>query len=108
MALAPNSDFQITIKFTPVAVGFSNGTLTIDTTSVTLVGSGTQPPPLPAYTITGPGGTVAALSQPSIGLKLAGGYPVAVSGTLTISVTSSFPADPAVQFASGGRTGLRR
>jgi hypothetical protein len=104
VTLAPNADFQIAIQFTPVALGFTNGTLTIDTTSVTLVGSGTQPPPLPAYTIAGPSGMVAALTQPSIGLKLASAYPVAISGTLTIGVTASFPADPAVQFASGGRT----
>jgi hypothetical protein len=42
------------------------------------------------------------LSQQNIGLTLADPYPVAVSGTLTLGVTSNLPADPAVQFATGG------
>ena len=104
VTLAPNADFHITITFTPATLGFSNGTLLIDATTITLTGSGTQPPPLPAYTISGPTGTGAPLTQPNIGLTLASTYPVAISGTLTMTVTGNLPADPAVQFASGGRT----
>ncbi len=104
VTLAPNADFQITIKFTPTTVGFSNGTLLLDATSVSLIGSGTQPPPLPSYTITGPSGNVAPMAQPIVGLNLASAYPVAISGTLTMTVAGTLPADPAVQFASGGKT----
>lgn len=105
VSLAPNADFQITIRFTPTALGFSNGTLLLDTTSITLVGSGTQPPTLPSYTIAGiSGGTVPPMTQPAISLSLAAPYPVTISGTLTLTVSGTLPADPAVQFATGGRT----
>ena len=104
VTLAPGADFHITIKFTPTTVGFSNGTLLLDATSIALIGSGTQPPTLPSYTITGPSGTVAPNTQPTVGLSLASAYPVEISGTLTLGVAGSLPADPAIQFASGGRT----
>ena len=104
MTLAPNTDFQITITFTPTVLGFANASLLFDTTTIALEGSGTQPPPLPSYTISGPSGNVAPMTQPTVGLTLASPYPVAISGTLTISVTGTLPADPAVQFATGGTT----
>jgi len=104
VTLAPGSDFHFTIKFAPTAVGFTNGTLLLDATSVNLIGSGTQPPPLPSYTISGPSGTTAPMSQPTVGLTLSSVYPVAISGTLTMTIAGTLPADPAVQFASGGRT----
>ena len=102
--LAPGADFRFAITFTPTTLGFSSGTLLVDTTTIALVGSGTQPPALPAYTIVGPSGTAAPKSQPSIGVTLAEPYPVALAGTLTLSVSGSLTADPAVQFATGGRT----
>jgi hypothetical protein len=104
VTLAPNADFHITIKFTPTTVGFSNGTLLLDATSIALIGSGTAPPPLPSYTITGPSGNVAPMTQSTVGLTLASAYPVAISGTLTMGIAGNLPADPAVQFATGGRT----
>ncbi len=104
VTLAPGADFHVTIKFTPTTVGFTNGTLLLDATTINLVGSGTQPPPLPSYTISGPSGTTAPMSQPTVGLTLANAYPVAISGTLTMTVAGTLSADPAVQFATGGRT----
>jgi hypothetical protein len=102
ISVAPNSDFQITIKFTPTVLGFSNATLQLDAATVPLVGSGTQPPPLPAYTITGSSGSPAPLTQPLIGLSLASPYPVSVAGTLSLTVSGAPVVDPAVQFSSGG------
>jgi hypothetical protein len=104
VSLAPNAQFQFTLAFAPATLGFSNGTLIVDSTTVNLVGSGTEPPPLPAYTIGGVGDTAQALSQPMITLTLASAYPVALSGTLTLSTSGTMPADPSVQFASGGLT----
>jgi hypothetical protein len=104
VTLAPNADVSFTITFTPTALGFSNGTLLLDTTSVALVGSGTQPPALPAYTIGGASGTVAAGAQPNMTLTLASAYPVALSGVLTAAVSGSLPADPSVLFATGALT----
>ncbi len=99
--LAPNAEFHFTITFKPVTVGFSNGTLILDSATVALVGSGTQPPTLPAYTIGGASGTVPAASQQNITLTLAAGYPVALSGILTATASGSLPGDPAVLFANG-------
>ena len=104
VSLAPGTDFRFTITFKPTTLGFSNGTIQIDTTTFSLTGSGTQPPALPAYTIGGASGAIAPRSQPKLTLALAAPYPVAISGTLTLTVSGDLPADPAVQFASGGRT----
>lgn len=102
--LPPNADARFTIMFTPSALGFANGTLQLDATTVPLVASGTQPPPLPSYTIGGAGGTVAPGTQPNINLTLGNPYPVAISGVLTVAASGNLPSDPGVQFASGGQT----
>ena len=103
-SLDPGQTVQFSINFAPVTTGFSVGTLHIDTATVGLIGSGTPPPPLPSYTIQGPSGSVSAQSQPIIRLKLASPYPLALTGVLTLSTTTNFVSDPAVQFATGGRT----
>jgi hypothetical protein len=102
--LAPNAQSSFTITFTPITVGFTDGTLRVGTTAVGLIGSGTAPPPLPAYTIEGPTGNVAGMSQVSVSLKLASPYPAAIAGSLTITISSDLSNDPAVQFSTGGRT----
>jgi len=104
LSIAPNGQATFTITFAPTAVGFSTGTLQVGNTTVGLLGSGTAPPALPAYTLSGPSGTVAAMSQPSLALALSKPYPAAVSGTLTIGIASDLTPDPAVQFSTGGRT----
>jgi hypothetical protein len=102
--IAPNGHASFTITFAPTTVGFTNGTLQVGNTTVGLIGSGTAPPGLPAYSFSGASGNVAALSQPSLGLTLSKPYAAALSGTLTITIASDLPADPAVQFSTGGRT----
>jgi hypothetical protein len=67
-------------------------------------GSGTPPPPLPSYTILGPSGNVDPQSQPVVRLSLSAVYPIAVAGTLTMTVSTDLTADPAAQFSTGGRT----
>lgn len=104
VSLGPGKSLSFSIIFAPITTGFSNGTLLVDTTSVGVIGSGTAPPPLPAYTFTGPSGNVAPQSQPSVGLQLSQSYPVAISGVLTLTTSGSLPSDPAVQFLTGGRT----
>jgi hypothetical protein len=104
VTVAPNANFSFTITFTPTAVGFSNGTLLLDTNTVALIGSGTEPPTLPAYTIGGASGTVAAGTQPNITLTLASPYPIALTGVLTAAVSGDLPADPSVLFATGAAT----
>jgi len=102
--IAPNAQASFTITFAPTTVGFTTGTLQVGNTTIGLIGSGTAPPALPAYTFSGPTGDVAAMSQPSVGLKLSKPYPAAVAGTLTITISSDLTVDPAVQFSTGGRT----
>jgi hypothetical protein len=104
VTLAPNASFSFTVTFAPTTLGFSDATLQLDTTSVALIGSGTQPPALPAYTIGGASGAVGPGTQPNITLTLASPYPVALTGVLTASVTGSLPADPSVLFATGANT----
>jgi hypothetical protein len=103
VTIAPGADFQFTITFQPTALGFSNGTLLFDTTSINLIGSGTAPPTLPTYTIA-VSGQVAPRSQPTVSITLSKSYPLALTGTLTLTASGSLPTDPAVQFASGGQT----
>ena len=83
VTINPGDSFQLNVIFAPILVGFTQGTLRIDTISVPLTGSGTPPPGLPAYTFQGPNGNIAPQSQLGIGLKRAAPYPVALAGTLT-------------------------
>jgi hypothetical protein len=103
ISLAPNKQIKFTINFAPTTAGFSNGTLVINTVAIPLTGSGTQPPTLPAYTIQGPSGNASPLTQPAISLQLSAPYPVALAGTLTISISGDLTNDPSVQFVTGGR-----
>lgn len=101
LSLAPGGEFRIPITFRPTVLGFVNGVLRIDSTSLSLVGSGTPPPPLSAYTITGPSGNVTP-GPVNLSVALAEPYPVAIAGTLNLGIATPLPADPAAQFASGG------
>ena len=104
LSLPPGAQSSFTIAFAPVTTGFASGTLRLDSTIVAVVGSGTPPPALPAYTIQGPSGKVDPASQPNISLKLSTSYPIAIAGTLTLTAFGSLPSDPAVQFSTGGRS----
>ncbi len=101
ITLAAGASTQLTVSFAPTTTGTASGTLLINTTPVGVTGSGTQPPPLPAYTLQGPSGNVAPQTQPGIALTLASGYPVALIGTLTLTTSSNSVTDPNVQFSTG-------
>jgi hypothetical protein len=104
LVLQPGGSTQFTITFKPTDVGFQDGTLNLDTTMISLIGSGTTPEALPAYTFSGPSGTVAPQTQSSVSLSLTQSYPLDLNGTLTMTTDGSFGTDPAVQFSTGGRT----
>jgi hypothetical protein len=104
LKIAPGGERRFPLRFTPVSLGFVDGNLRVNNTTVPLVGSGIEPPPLPEFSFSGPAGVVPAASQSRIGITLTRPYPVPVSGTLSIEIGGDLPADPAVQFASGGRT----
>lgn len=102
--LDPEASQQFTISFKPTASGFTTASLRVDALSFALTGSGLQPPPLPGFSFQGPSGTVEPLQQPSVGLELESPFPIALVGTLTMNPQpDGFSADPAVQFATGGR-----
>lgn len=103
LRLEPDQELAFNIRFRPQVVGFTNGTLRLDNTVVNLVGSGTAPPPLPAYTITAPTGDVAP-GAITTGLTLSAPYPSTIIGTLVLGSTGGLPFDPAAQFSSGGQT----
>lgn len=105
ITLAPNATATFRITFTPSALGTSTATLRVDNQTFTLTGAGNAPPPLPPIQFDGASGPQDALQQPAIGLTLGSAYPLALSGTLTLTFNSDvFSNDPAVQFATGGRT----
>jgi hypothetical protein len=62
-------------------------------------------PALPSVVIGGVGSTSLPAAQPSMDLKLTGSYPLAITGVVTLTFAPDSGADdPAIMFASGGRT----
>jgi hypothetical protein len=103
--IASGADLSLTVIFAPTALGDNTARLRVDADTFTLVGAGTAPPSLPTVSLKSSTSTIDAMQQPSLGLSLASAYPVALTGTLTLTVSSSsFAIDPAVQFATGGRS----
>jgi hypothetical protein len=102
-SLDPGADMEFAIVFRPQLTGFTAGTLRIDNVPFVLSGSGTAPPPLPEARFDGPQ-TVQPLDQPGYRLTLAQPYPLALSGTVTLTINADpFLPDNAVSFATGGR-----
>ena len=103
--IAAGASLSIPLSFVPNALGTLTGTLGIDNQLFSLRGIGTAPPGLPSYSFTGVADTTAPATQPAVGLALASAYPTDITGTLTLTfVPGSFSDDPAIQFATGGRT----
>jgi hypothetical protein len=93
------------VNFTPGTTGGLTATLRINAASFALSGNGLQPAALPSYQFQTPSASPQPAQQPAVGLTLAAPYPVALEGKLALSFVSSvFTDDPAIQFASGGRT----
>jgi len=105
LTLAPEASAGFNIQFVPNALGASTATLRVDNQTFTLSGTGNAPPPLPDIQFDGATGAQQPLQQPAIGMLLSRAYPLALSGTLTLTFSSDvFTNDPSVQFATGGRT----
>jgi len=106
VTIQPGGLLSFQLGFTPTIMGASTATLKLDNTvTFTLSGTGNTPAALPDYRFEGPSGPQEPLAQPAVALSLAQAYPLALSGTLTMNFYSEVGAsDPAVQFATGGRT----
>jgi hypothetical protein len=102
--VAAGASFSFMVSFSPTTATLATDTLLINTIPITLSGKGTAPPPLPAYTISGPSGNVAPQTQPTVTLSLANPYPVEVDGILTLTTSGTLGSDPAVAFQNGART----
>jgi len=103
--LPPGGSLPVRLRVRPDAVGTLNGAIQVDEARFTLRAIGSSPPPLPRITLTGPSQNIEPLQQPAVSLALAEPYSLDIAGKLTLAFTSeSFADDPAVQFATGGRT----
>jgi hypothetical protein len=104
-SLNPGATAAFALSFTPSTTGGLTAALRVNSSTFTLSGSGTQPVPLPTYAFHASAGSAQPAQQPSISLGLSTPYPLPVEGTLKLTFVSSvFTDDPAIQFASGGRT----
>lgn len=102
-AIEPGASLTLNLRFLPLSTGLLSASLRINSDAFTLTGAGSDPEPLPSYTIQGPT-TVQPLQQPTVGLTLAAPYPVTLTGALTLSSESdSFVPDPSVLFVTGGQ-----
>lgn len=104
LQIQPEGTAAFTVTLTPTETGTATATLRIDNQTFTLSGAVSNPPPLPGYRFTIPGGTTEPLRQLVVGLTLDEPYPIAIAGSLTIGFNSdTFAIDPALQFSTGGR-----
>jgi len=102
-SIGPKESIQFTVQFQSLTAGPTTGTLRINSDQFGLFGTADALPGLTDVVILGPS-TVQAFEQPRISLSLAKSYPVALRGTLTLSVESDgFAIDPSTQFSTGGR-----
>jgi hypothetical protein len=105
LVLNPNESIAIRIAAVPTTVALVSGSLRIDQMAFNLSLAGQPPPPLPAYRFSGASGSAEPMQQVGVGLTLDAPYSLPIKGVLTLTfVSDAFTADPAVQFASGGRT----
>lgn len=105
VTLQPGQVVPFTVNFLPTVQGNATATLKLDTVSFTLSGTANPPAALPDYKIEGASGNIEPQTQFPVTLTLNQAYPLALKGTLTLGFNSeAFGNDPAVQFATGGRT----
>jgi hypothetical protein len=79
--------------------------LKIDVLNFNVSAVGTDPPALPRVTFAGSPANADAAQLVSVGVTLGSAYPVNLTGKLLLAFASEvFADDPAIQFASGGRS----
>jgi hypothetical protein len=96
---------QFTVAFTATSTAPVAGVLQIDAIGINLRGNGNPPPTLTGVAFGSLPASVNPRQQPTVQLGLSQPYAMDLSGKLTITFASdSFADDPAIQFASGGRS----
>jgi hypothetical protein len=101
--VAAGGSVSFRIAFRPSSPGRNTGSLSIAGTQFNLSGNGL----ISAVNFTGSGTSLTPATQPQVGLSVPVSFSTPVSGQLILSFSpnaAGAPDDPAIQFASGGRT----
>ena len=101
VALGTQQGGEFSITFSPPSAGAYSGTLTIGDRSYPLAGTATDPP-LPKPYVSISLAQAASLQQGTLVIRF--DAPAQVGGTGTVTLDFQGAADPAIAFASGGRT----
>jgi hypothetical protein len=105
LTLNAGANVQFAVRFAATSTASVTGVLQIDSAGFNLRANGNQPPSISAVAFSNIPATVDARQQPGVSLSIAQPYPNDLTGKLTLSFASdSFADDPAIQFASGGRS----
>ncbi len=99
----PGGSLTFRIAFRPSNAGPNTGTLTVGAQTFNLTGTGL----LSGVTFTGSGPNLSPATQPTVGLTIPSSLSGPLSGQLILSFAANAagaPDEPAIQFASGGRT----
>jgi len=105
LPVRPGETARVEAAFAPLATGVVTGSLVVHDRTFTMIGVGSEPPPLPPVAITGAPARAEVLEQPAIGLELQEPYPYELTGRIVLTFsTETFIDDPAVQFINGSRT----
>ena len=104
LSIEAGGEASFNVVFAPNNLGSATSVLRVGADSFTLSGISNGSVALPGYRLNADE-AAQPLLQPAVTLTLAQPYPLPLSGTLAITGEDGAPpADPAVQFASGGRT----
>jgi hypothetical protein len=105
LTINPGATAQFNVAFNAASTSSVTGVLQIDAIGINLRGNGNPPPALTGVSFGSLPASVNPRQQPTVQLGLQQPYAMDLSGKLTITFASdSFADDPAIQFASGGRT----
>ncbi|HEV2444449.1 MAG TPA: choice-of-anchor D domain-containing protein [Candidatus Sulfopaludibacter sp.] len=99
--LDPQQSTGFDVRFAPVSIGSYAGSLTAGNRTFVLTGRGVDPPP-PKVLLSVDLAQAVSGAQGSVRVSLSAPAPSAAAGTLTLDFQGA--ADPAVAFASGGRS----
>jgi hypothetical protein len=105
LTINPGASVQFNVAFTATSTASVTGVLQIDAVGINLRGNGNPPPALTGVAFGSLPASINPRQQPTVQLGLSQPYTMDLSGKLTLTFASdSFADDPAIQFATGGRS----
>lgn len=105
LTINPGASAQFNVAFTASSAASVTGVLQIDSVGINLRGNGNPPPALTGVSFGSLPASVSPRQQPTVQLGLQQPYSMDLTGKLTLTFASdSFADDPAIQFATGGRS----